>query len=80
MHVRIEWHRSLPQPPNGHLQKNTVFMIISIQAQYKLKNDIVWGQLSLPCTTRTILLWCQIVNYDRLNAKQSSKNEPVWAM
>ena len=60
--------------------KNTVFMIINIQAQYKLKTNIVRGQLSLPCTPRTVLLGCQIVYYDPLNAKQSSKNEPVWAM
>ena len=43
LHMRIEWHRGLPQPPNWHLQKNTVFKKINIQAQYKLKNDIVWA-------------------------------------
>ena len=55
-------------------------MIINIQAQYKLKNNVVQGQISLPCTTRTVLLGCQIVYCDPVNAKQSSKNEPVWAI
>ena len=53
--------------------KNTVFMIINIQAQYKLKNNIVRGHFSLPGKPRTVLLGCQTVYYDLLNAKQSSK-------
>ena len=48
-------------------------MIIIIQAQYKLKNNIVRGQLSLTCTPWTIFLGCKISHYDPLNAKQSSK-------
>ena len=55
-------------------------MMISIRAQYKLKNNIVRGQLSLPCTPRTILFGRQIVYHDPLNVKQSSKHEPVLAL
>ena len=80
MHMSIEWHRGLPQPPKIiDLAKNTVFMIINIQAQYKLKNNKVWANYAY-LAPRDNFIGCQMVYFNPPNAKQSFKNEPVWAM
>ena len=47
-------------------------MIINIQAQYKLKNNIVRAN-SAYLAPQGNNLWCRIVHYDPLNAKQSFK-------
>ena len=61
-------------------RKNAIFMLINVQVQYELKNNIVWGQISLYCTTRTFYHGCQIVHQDPLNAKQSSPKKTVLDM
>ena len=35
-------------------------MLINIEAQYKLKNNIVLGQLSLPCTPGQFFLGAKL--------------------
>ena len=67
--------------PSIDIENNTVFMIINIYAQYKIK--ISPGPIMLTLQRlhpQDNISGCQIVHYDPLNAKQSSKNEPVWAM
>ena len=46
----------------------------------QIKEQYSPGSIKLTLHPWTVLLGCQIVDYDLLNAKQSSKNEPVWAL
>ena len=46
----------------------------------QIKEQYSPGSIKLTLHPRAVLLGCQIVYYDPLNAKQSSKNETVWAM
>ena len=81
MHMSIEWHRGLTLSLQLTFEKNTVNMIINIQAQHKIKLSPGPFMLTLQCLhPQGNITGCQIVHYDPLNAKQNSKNEPVWAM